>query len=224
MQLLCVPHFRALLKRGIAVSLKCISLLSWIRSRMNKWFESPQNFGRLVLACIETDFCKWILNTRAKALDDICKIDRLLHHSDLKISAKISSDFSKWIFIFQNDSFSKTFVVMFTCNVDEILMQFWWNLSEFRDTCTLLRKWKNISKVIAHLPNLAHNFQKFPKFPKLFDFKNEYWYWCNSFASLVSDVVACGYPLVAREVASYLSARPLAGNRGERPFTAERSC
>ena len=110
MELLCVPHFRALLKRGIAVSLKCISLLSWIRSRMNKWFESPQNFGRLVLACIETDFCKWILNTRAKALDDICKIDRLLHHSDLKISAKISSDFFKMNTLVLSIHFSKWLV------------------------------------------------------------------------------------------------------------------
>ena len=44
-------------------------------------FKFPPNFERLVLGCIETNFC-------VKALDEI-KIYMLLHRSDLNISAKI---------------------------------------------------------------------------------------------------------------------------------------
>ena len=32
------------------------------------------NFERLVLGCIEAEFCKYIVNTRLKALDEIYKI------------------------------------------------------------------------------------------------------------------------------------------------------
>ena len=37
------------------------------------------NFERLVLGYIKAEFCKQILNTRVKALDDIYKIHTLLH-------------------------------------------------------------------------------------------------------------------------------------------------
>ena len=59
---------------------------------MNEKMKSPANFDRLVLGCIEPDVCKQMSNTRVKALDEIYKIYRLLHRSDLKISEKKSSE------------------------------------------------------------------------------------------------------------------------------------
>ena len=38
--------------------------------------ESPSNFERLLLGCIDADFCKQILKTRWKALDEICTAQR----------------------------------------------------------------------------------------------------------------------------------------------------
>ena len=48
---------------------------------------SPNN-ERLVLGCIEAEFCKQIVNTRWEALDEIYKIYVLLHSSDLKMSVR----------------------------------------------------------------------------------------------------------------------------------------
>ena len=45
-----------------------------LRSESQKLVESPPNFERLVLGCIDADFCKYILNTHSKALDEIYKI------------------------------------------------------------------------------------------------------------------------------------------------------
>ena len=71
----------------------------------NFWLISA-NFERPVLGCIEAEFCKCILNTPLKALDEIYKILTRLHlwtapHS--KNSAKCRQSFShfySFIFIF----------------------------------------------------------------------------------------------------------------------------
>ena len=51
------------------------------------WFFA--NFERPFLGCIEADFCKWIVNTRLKALGDIYKVYKLLHRSECNNSARI---------------------------------------------------------------------------------------------------------------------------------------
>ena len=48
--------------------------------------KSPPNFERTVLGCISKPI--FASTTRVKALDEIYKICRLLHRSDLNISAK----------------------------------------------------------------------------------------------------------------------------------------
>ena len=58
-----------------------------LRRRMKNELNFPPHFERLVLGCIEADFCN-NKKTRWKALDEIYKIYILLHRSDLKISAK----------------------------------------------------------------------------------------------------------------------------------------
>ena len=76
------------------------------------------NFERLVLGCIDADFCKCIINirwnrdlVRWKALDEIYQIDIPLHLSDRKISAKYLHFFvvfkirnAKTLTFFQNSS------------------------------------------------------------------------------------------------------------------------
>ena len=67
-----------------------------LRRRMNEWIESPPNFERLVLGCIETNFFKQIVNTRWKGLDEIYKIYMLLHRSDLNIPENFRQTFSQF--------------------------------------------------------------------------------------------------------------------------------
>ena len=73
-----------------------------------------------------------------KALDEIYNICRLLHRSDLKISAKKVVRFFSKFRVFQN--FPSKFAI-FTFNVDEIL-------SEFRDTSQKMPKtYRNLFEI-----------------------------------------------------------------------------
>ena len=60
----------------------------------------PPNFEGLVLGCIDAGFCKYILDTRWKAFDEIYKIYMLLHRSDLNISENFRQTFSHFFFLF----------------------------------------------------------------------------------------------------------------------------
>ena len=91
-----------------------------------------------------------------KALDEIYKIYRLLHRSNLQISTKKSSDFFKMNVHFSNcrvfQNASPTNVAIFTLNLDEML-------SEFRDTSQKIKKYiqicKHVAKSCAQFPEVS---------------------------------------------------------------------
>ena len=84
----------------------------------------------------ESRFLQW--TTRVKALDDMYKIYRLLHRSDLKVPEKKSAKFFK-----MDVNFSKFPVFQSFC----------------RNFATPLRKCNIISKFAENLPNLAQHFR-----------------------------------------------------------------
>ena len=60
-----------------------------------------------------------------KALDEIYKIDILLHRSDIEISARMRATFFRFLRI-QNEFFKNSFnnIVIFMLNIDEVLSEF----------------------------------------------------------------------------------------------------
>ena len=103
-------------------------LASRIRRRMNNELNFPPNFERLVLGCINADFCNQILsNTHFAAFFETYKICKPLHRSKFKISAKNRPQFLQieyWIKL--NFSICLTNFAILRRNFNEIL-------SEFRD-------------------------------------------------------------------------------------------
>ena len=96
-----------------------------------------------------------------KALEEIYKIYRLFHRSDLKISAKSSEFFKMDIEVSQFrvfHSFSPTNVAIFTLNFDAML-------SEFRDTvrkCKYIEICRNCAKYCAQFLQLSKtNFRNY---------------------------------------------------------------
>ena len=82
----CIPQNKSAPHKDARCSASSLSLMSW---RTASWrMENLQIFGGLVLGCIETKFCKQILNMRLAAFFKIYKICTLPHRGNLRILAK----------------------------------------------------------------------------------------------------------------------------------------
>ena len=102
---------------------------------MNEWIESPRGSFSAVSKPI---FASKYYSTRVKALDEIYKIYRLLHRSDLQMSAKKPSDFFKidihCLKLESSRNFPPANVAISTLNLDDCFI--------YRNFATLLRKCK----------------------------------------------------------------------------------
>ena len=120
---------------------------SWLRSKLKEWIESPPRFERLVLGCIQADFCNQILvgklSLRSTRFAFLCTAQIA------KFRQKNRPTFCEieyWIFnIFALVQFD---FAIFLWNFDEIL-------SEFRD------KSQKIMKIIEMLMKNAEKMRKF---------------------------------------------------------------
>ena len=141
------------------------------RSEQSTWGVCTRRAGKLYRArslLYRSRFLK--VNTRVKARDEIYKIYRLSYRTDLKISAKKSSEY------FQNEyAFFKIsrFPVLFPrkfCNFYvPILMTF------CRNFATLLRKcnfviYSNLQKLCQILRTISRNFRNFRNFRPISSF------------------------------------------------------
>ena len=99
---------------------------------------------RLVLGCIESKFCNYIVNTCWKALDEIYKICMLLHRSDANIPPKIRKTFG----VFNYRNAKKLVKTMQFVNFVPIF-------ADFNEVCSdvlgFCRKWQNVEKTLQLL-------------------------------------------------------------------------